>query len=408
MEGLRPKVANMTGSELKKSANIPEQLRSAHQKLEELTNRYILEILSSKESSEEYAKKLLTVLNCLGEGLLVFDKDMSLILANMAASKLAGAGMGKCSRDDLRATYQAFKRDGITPLSVEEEPLVIAMKERRAAKAELLIKSQTLPPDGLWVRVTAAPVIDSSGNLLGGVSVFQDISEQVALVRQRDALLSLITHDLKNHFAAEYSLVEYLLSACSEQLDSEAIELLKELQKSSRHYTDVGRTMLEVFRAELNDSKTSRADVDLEQTLRASLQLNSMIASSKNVKIDLVIDKHLPHITGIPSAWRQIFHNLIQNAVEASPPGQAVCVKATNSKGAVRICVEDKGCGMSKEEAKKFFDRTDIGNSTKSAHSTGVGLYLCRFLVEAHGGEISCKSEPNRGTTFSIDLPCTT
>src|SRR5262249_3188230 len=153
----------------------------------------------------------LTILDSIGDGLLVVDGKMKLVLMNQAAVEIVGYNPGALSRDELQKLYTAFTPDGLTTISEDNQPLERSIRERRPVEAELLLKGQGLPWDGLMVRVKAAAIFDDKGEFIGGVSVFHDISERQRLLRQRDTLAGLITHDLKNHLAAESAVAELLM-----------------------------------------------------------------------------------------------------------------------------------------------------------------------------------------------------
>lgn len=387
------------------SEPIAEKLLKVRKDLEDLTSKYILEILESKESAHSHANKLMTILNSIGEGVLVFDTNLKLVLANQAASNIVGSAIPEMTRDEMRKSFRAYRKNTLKQVLAGEEPLVIAMKEKRVVTEELLVKGDLFPPEGLWVQITAAPVINEDGEILGGVSVFQNIHERTILQRQRDAVVSLLTHDFKNHFAAEYTVVELLKRDFLEKANDSERELLLELQKSSQHYADLGITLLEIFRADVAEQAKLKVDINLQEVLSAAMQLNSLNSARQKVSLDLVVPDGLPVMKGIVSAWRQVFHNLIQNGIEASSEGQTVTIKAEdNSQGGVRVIIEDNGIGMSQEQCDKIFDANKTEMLRKSAYSSGFGLYLCRFLIEAQGGLISCTSKEGQGTKFVVEM----
>lgn len=382
-----------------------ETLLSVRKELEELTSNYILEILKSKESADSHAKKLMTILNSIGEGILVFDVELKLVLANQAACNLVGFTITEMTRNQIRESFKIYRKGSAHPLPPEEEPLVIALNERRTVTDELLLKGEVLSPEGLWVRITAAPVIDAENNIIGGVSVFQNINERVILQRQHDALVSLITHDFKNHFLAEHTVVEHLMRDFAEKLSEQEREILNELKRSSRHYADLGGTLLETFRSAVGDPAITKADINLNDVLENAMQLNALLSTRQNVKLTCEIEDGIPVMQGVVTAWRQVFHNLIQNAINASPEGSSISIKAANTTYGIFVSISDNGSGMSEEQVSKIFDPNRRELPIKSAHSTGFGLYLCRYLIESQGGTIHCHSKLGEGTTFTVGMP---
>src|SRR6202000_3026989 len=99
----------------------------------------------------------------------------TIILANPAASRLAGTCMQQHSRSEILRQYNFFKDDGRTPLPESADPYEIARRERRRAEIEGFVTGEHLPPEGMWIRAHAAPIIGEDGDLMGVVTVFSDI-----------------------------------------------------------------------------------------------------------------------------------------------------------------------------------------------------------------------------------------
>lgn len=394
-------------SEQKPSA--PSELTDiykARERLEKLTREYIEKLLKSQSKAEDHARFLAAILNSVGDGLLVFDNRLNLVLANQAAAEIARQEIELKSRDQLFEQYTFYKADGKTEYLKEEEPIRVAFKESRPVEAEGVIKGGNLPPDGIFVRVNAAPVIGEDDNLLGGVTVFHDISERVRILRQRDTLAAILAHDLKNHLAAEDTIIQILIERYSNQMKDDDLELLHVLKKSNLLYMDLSQTLLEVYRTDLCQDTAKLVDIDVSAALNAAIAMNELTASRKGIKLECHVEEDVPLVKGIVSAWRQALHNLIQNAVSASSEGQCVGVAASIDGNNVSISVSDKGRGMSAEEVSSIFDPArPLEKLPKSTVSSGFGLYLCRFLIEAQGGQIICISDPDEGTTFLVEYP---
>jgi len=378
------------------------QLRSA---LESLTQRYVANLLSAHEDVADQARWLTAILEAVGDGLIVFDKNLEVVLANRAALAIAGWDFGHLSRAEYRQKYD-FRTEADGPrLSDDQEPIVVAMREKRTVEMEGVLTGYRLPPDGVWVRVHAAPVLSQAGDLLGGVSVFQDITERKQLRKQRDTLATLITHDIKNHLASEQVFLDLLQQEYTGKLGSDETEILKELRTSNQRFFEIARTLLEIFRTELLGADFSPTAVDLKEVLRSAVDLNSHAASLAGVQLVLSVDEKLPAIYVLESAIRQVFHNLVQNAVSASASGQEIRVSARKSDFGALVEVVDHGVGMTPEKVAQLFQAAKLDRLPASTTSTNFGLYLCRVLVEDQGGRIWCKSAPGEGSTLFVDLP---
>ncbi len=373
-----------------------------------LTKKYVEDLFASEEAAAGHAHLLSTILDSVGDGLVVVDRNEKILLVNREAVRLGGWNMERMDRSEFVRRYKFYKDEGKTLLPAEEEPYAVALKERRSAHIEGFVTGEHLPAAGIWVRANAAPIIDEKGAVLGVVTVFQDITERRRLQTQRDSLATLITHDLKNHLVAECAFLELLKEELAERLAGDDLRLLTELKDGNQRYLGIASTLLEIYRTDLFAVESSRADVDLAKLSESVLTLNQHEAANRGIRINLVAAVGLPAVKGISSSLHQVLHNLVQNAINASPDGQVVEVNLTSDGNQVVVTVKDSGPGISAEQLAKLFDQAQVASKfSVNPNSTGFGLYLCRLLVQAQGGSLTCESEPGNGAVFILRMPLT-
>jgi len=143
--------------------------------------------------------------------------------------------------------------------------------------------------------------------------------------------------------------------------------------------------------AKLVESSLSRL---MDETL-------SMIEVPSTVKISKTIDKDFPTLTVDPVLMMRVFSNLIRNAIQAMPDGGQLGIRASITAEAFLISIQDSGTGIPQENLDKIWRPL----FTTKAKGTGLGLPVCKRLVEAHAGEITVESEVNKGSTFTVKLP---
>lgn len=370
-----------------------------------LTKRYIDELARSSRALSEHAYVLSAILESIGVAVLVFNKEGRILLANKMSAVLAGRDLTNLTREDLRNIYQFYKNESKEPLPEEHTPYMKAVRDRQTSTAEKLITGGAIEPAGIWVSTTAAPIIGETGEFLGVVIVFSNISRRKRLEKQRDALASLITHDTKNHLASWNMLLEFFqIDALN--LDEGQAEILSRLRQENQEYLTLTTTLLELFRTDFLINDSCSTEIDVEAILNSAIAGSAEYATALGVHLELSIDGKIPPIRGIPSAIRQGVHNLVQNSIEASSKDTHVEIHAWASDQQVNITVRDYGAGMSPEKVQDILDQCRVAASLpKGTRSTGFGLYLTRLLVESHGGRISCESKEGFGTTFTIELP---
>jgi two-component system sensor histidine kinase SenX3 len=148
--------------------------------------------------------------------------------------------------------------------------------------------------------------------------------------------------------------------------------------------------------------------VDLADLAAKSVDMFSGVADARGVELHAATLIHAP-VNGNPHHLRQVLNNLIDNAVKYTPPGGAVTVTVDADAHGVRLSVSDTGPGISAEDQQHIFERFYRAESARSRQAggggTGLGLSICQSVVHNHGGEITCRSVPDVGTTFTVQLP---
>jgi signal transduction histidine kinase len=162
---------------------------------------------------------------------------------------------------------------------------------------------------------------------------------------------------------------------------------------------------LDVSKLEAGHIELKKRTVDLRELLKASLESYSAVANEKQVGLKEEIDPLLPAVEADPRRLEQVLNNLLSNALKFTPEGGEVFVGAGGNGKHVEIWVRDTGVGIPPEEIGQIFEKykQTTSGATSEHKGTGLGLVICKMIVEAHGGSIRAKSE--QGTTFTFTLP---
>ncbi len=379
----------------------PHALFKAQDRVDDLIRDYVGQLLNSRDALEKHVKVIEAVIASENDPLIVFGTDGKITFANRAAICLIGCDPRKLRYDAFFSRYKFYESDGVAPVASDAYPYHVVIREKRAIVFERLVTGPNLPPEGLWFRISDAPILDESANAIGVVSTWIDISRRKYLERQRNSLAALITHDIKNHLAAE-DMTLSMLDGC----DHADKTMINKLRLSAQGYLNIATTLLELYRADLYQMENARVPVNISQLIQDAVELNADAAMRAQVVIELSVAENLPVIEGIPSALRQVFHNLIQNAIQVSHAGQMIQVVADSDGKAVVVRIQDDGPGIAQDILDDLFKVSRVtAKLPKSVTSTGYGLYLSRLIVEDQGGKISCESHLAKGTTFKIELP---
>jgi PAS domain S-box-containing protein len=360
----------------------------------------------SKDSPESLSREqvMQAIFDVIADGLMVFNKEKTVVMANEAAAKLACWQLDDLSREELKKNFQFFRDDAKTPVRVEEEPLEIALATKCASELEAYVASEHFPDKGAWMRAHAAPILDGQGQPIGAVTIFHDITERKRLERQRDCLVTLIAHDVKNHLAGS-DMFFRLLAETMPGTDDGFNSFLADLREGNTRFLNMCDSLMEMSRANFFASADNLSSIRLTEVLKDAIESNRLLSEHSSVHVDFN-DADEAYVLGLPQVVWQIFHNIILNAIQASTPNSSVEIRLARTSDKWRIQISDTGPGMTPEELAVLFDPARVAHHLPaSSHSTGFGLYLSAMLIESQRGSITCQSVKNKGTTVMVSLP---
>ena len=231
-------------------------------------------------------------------------------------------------------------------------------------------------------------------------------AELVSLNDEKNQLISIVAHDIRNPLASASTFVSLLKSEI-DLLSEEHAEYVIYLQRSLDRITDLVTRILDVKAIESRymNIKPSRFSVRSE--------VNDLISQleSKALQKDIQIVRELDEFEATldQGLFRQITENLVTNAIKFSPPSKSIHIRLTNSKDRLMFEVQDEGPGLTKEDKSKLFGRFRIlsAKPTGGESSTGLGLSIVKKFTETMEGKVWCESKYGKGATFKIDLPMT-
>ncbi|HVG22244.1 MAG TPA: HAMP domain-containing sensor histidine kinase [Blastocatellia bacterium] len=226
---------------------------------------------------------------------------------------------------------------------------------------------------------------------------------------QKNQLLGMAAHDLRNPLSAILTLSEFLLDQKLHVTGDEQEEFIRRIRSSSEFMLRLVNDLLDISKIE-----AGRLDLDLEATdLRAIIEdnvaLNRILADKRQVRLSLVQDEDIPRLMLDPAKIEQVLNNLIVNAIKFSPSGGAVEVRLNKGENDVTISVSDQGPGIPEEEFHKLFnpfEKTSAKSASKEK-GTGLGLAIVKKIVSGHQGKIRVESQVGKGSTFHVTLPLT-
>jgi two-component system cell cycle sensor histidine kinase PleC len=190
--------------------------------------------------------------------------------------------------------------------------------------------------------------------------------------------------------------------------DAEVVEYAELIRDAATHLLAVINDILDMSKMQSGKYTLDAGEVELDEILRAALASFRPTAVEVGITLAGQIDRHLPMVKGDPAKLRQVFTNLIGNALKFTPPGGSVTIEAgTGAGGGATVRVRDTGLGMTGEEiavALTPFGQVDASRS-RWREGTGLGLPIAKALVQLHGGRLEIRSAKTLGTEVTVVLP---
>lgn len=259
-------------------------------------------------------------------------------------------------------------------------------------------------PD-IWISGAYAQVTDLEGNRTFGIGSLRDITRAKEIEQLQHDFVSIVSHELRGPLTAIKGFVQTLLLK-SDRLPPETVtEFLSTINEQADRLNQLVEDLLNVSRIETRRLSIRPAEFDLEAMTRKLLNQFSSKWGGREIVIEADLD--LPLVNADEKKIDEVMVNLIDNAVKYSPAGGAVRVNMRRVEDGVEVSVEDSGIGIAPEDATKLFERFQriASPETRDIGGTGLGLYIVKNLIEAHGGRIFVTSAPGVGSTFTFFLP---
>ncbi len=226
---------------------------------------------------------------------------------------------------------------------------------------------------------------------------------------QKNRLLGMAAHDLRNPLGVIHTYAEFLETEASAVLTAEQREFVTTIKESSDFMLRMVTDLLNVSAIEAGQLKLDRQPADLSRLIQRSVTLNGLLATKKDIALDFDSQAAFPTLSLDAGKIEQVLNNLISNAIKFSHRGTRVRILLTSNNQAVTVSVRDQGQGIPAEEFPKLFKPfSNLSvRPTAGEQSTGLGLAIVRRIVEGHGGRIWIDSEVDKGSTFTFTLPIT-
>jgi len=235
----------------------------------------------------------------------------------------------------------------------------------------------------------------------------QKNQELLKLNQEKNEFLGIAAHDLKNPLSAIQALANLIQTSFENFPKDKIIEFARMIELSSQNMFDLIKNLLDVNAIESGKMNLSLEAFDTTPVIQSLLHRHRESARSKNISLNFEHSAEKYYIFADRLATSQILDNLISNAIKYSPRGKKVQIRLNQNDSHVHFEIQDEGPGLSEKDQLKLFGKFArlSPRPTGNEHSTGLGLFITKKLVEAMNGKVTCQTDLGRGATFTVAFP---
>ncbi len=364
-------------------SNLIEKLEESNEQLK----KYSLHL---EELVREKTQHLSAVINNCADGILLVSSSGNILEANPQCETLFGLSSDIIKSKNFFDLFN-FEDENFKNILNSSNPKIF-----RNINILNAVNGIMTP-----VEISEA-LIDSGTNsdITKYVLVIRDVHFQKEMDRLREDFIATLTHDLRTPSLASIQTLEYFINGKLGELNDKQLMLLKTMKKSNEDMLGLVNTLLEVYKYESGRLNLVKTPFDFKELLDECIEQVTPIAQAKHQNIEKNYVNLESQIVADRNEIRRVIINLLGNAIKYTQDAGLIEVNAQIDGNDVRFSVKDNGEGIYKKDIPKLFKRFSQGTQEKRSISTGLGLYLSKQIIDAHGGKIWLESDKGKGSEF--------
>ena len=356
------------------------------------------------------------ILGAIEDGVVMVDRANLIHLFNRAATDITGWPPNEAVGVDFNKVMPFIDKKG-EPLKPEDHPFIQALVSGKPVRNNNCILNSKSGKQKV-VSVVVSPVIESpSQPAETAVAVFRDITTEKMQEEQRSDFISTASHEMRTPIAAIEGYLSLALNEKITKLDPNARSYLEKARASTQHLGMLFQDLLTSSKAEDGRLASNPSVVEMGEIVEQMTETERFKATEKGLNLKFAVSSNSEVNGGKvirpfyysfvdPIRINEVFQNLIDNAIKYTPEG-TVTVRLTGDDKTVQIQVQDTGSGIPTEDIPHLFQKFyRVDNSaTRTIGGTGLGLFICKKIVELYQGRVWVESELGKGSTFFVNLP---
>jgi PAS domain S-box-containing protein len=352
-------------------------------------------------------QRLESILEHNADGVMILDADRGILSFNKAMSRISGWQPDTViGRFYEQVVQWASRPEGVDLLEAMDAGWPVEGQSHSHLET-LYVEGDIRRPDGtaIGVGITHAPLVDAEGRLINIIVNVRDISHFREAQQMKSTFISVMSHELKTPVALIKGYAGTLRREDANWDPAVVQQSLQVIEEESDRLNDLIENLLATSKLQAEGMRLNYSDVALNKIMHAVVERFQIQTKHHQFVVEFPPD--FPVVPGDESRLRQVIDNLVSNAVKYSPDGCTIHLGGAYTEDVVRITVQDQGVGLPQDEWDRVFERFYRVDDalTSKAQGTGLGLYLAKAVVEAHGGEIGVTSVPGQGSTFYFTIP---
>ena len=357
-------------------------------------NRQAAELRRRVQELESQRHQAQAILESMVEGVVAVDRQVRVLWLNRSAQRLLG--------------WTPEQAAGKRLVELVRQADVAQALEQAVSGRTAACEVQGVAVNNQTLRIQAAPCQAGSGEAqdAAAVVVVQDVTEVRRLEGMRREFVANVSHELKTPLTSIQSLAETLLGGALEDPANNR-RFVGMVAEDAARLSRLIDDLLELSQIESKAVPLKRRPVLLRPLLEEVIARLRHQLEGRSVRVELSVPPETPPVDGDPERLRQIFSNLLDNAIKFNQSGGRIAITAGAADGQLRVSIEDTGIGIPETDLPRIFERFYRVDKARSRElgGTGLGLAIVKHLVELHGGSVSAASRVDRGTTFTLLLP---
>lgn len=364
----------------------------------------LLENASLYEQVNARRERWEAVFKFTDDGIVVFDQKGDIIAFNPAVAKMTGYSNSDALGQPFTKVIKAVSAEGVD-LSLRSPVKSILAGAKAIPKTEQLLEDKI--GNRFWTQISYSPMLDQEGAVVSVIAVIRNIQRDREVEEIKSDFISIVSHELRTPLSAIKGFISMLLKKDFGELTEKQFHYLSRVYQSNQRMINLVEDLLDISHLEGGKISLDLRPLAMENIIRDVVTELAGKGFERDIALRVSRRYRLPLVLADENRLRQILTNLVDNAIKYSMPKTEVTIDFKIHGDELITSITDKGVGITPSQIGRLFQKFGrvFNPMSIQAGGTGLGLYIVKNLIEAHGGRIWVTSREGAGSKFSFSLP---